>query len=285
MAQDSKVTSISAAKAEKVKEFNRENYGSIIRKHRIERGLTQPQLADMLNVSKNYISNWEAGRARPDMNLVPDLCHALGITIPEFFGRPKPEPVLTGDQQRFLRNYSFLSPKSRKVIDKTILAMLEVECEELREYCEQNFILCYKDDQKACAGILNPLEDRQSGEEVYVRSTGLTRAADEIIVVSGDSMEPTFHDGDELLVQYATEVNIGEIGVFLINGEGFVKELREGGVYSHNSKAYPFRRFSKSDDVRCVGRVLGKLDSDCYPNPTEAEILKDIAREKELTNT
>ena len=280
MLKDSKVTNISEMKAEKVKEYNRENYGAIIRSHRIERGLTQPQLAEILHVSKNYIGHWEAGRARPDMNLVPELCRALGITIPEFFGLPKPEPVFTSEQQRFLSSYTLLSPKSRKVIEKTILAMLEVECNELREYCEQNFIRRFRDDQKACAGILNPLEDRQSGEFIFVRSTELTRAADEIITVSGDSMEPTFHDGDELLVQYTSEVGIGEIGIFLINGEGFVKELREGGVYSHNSKAYPFRRFSKSDDVRCVGRVLGKLDPDFYPDSSEAEMLKEIEREK-----
>jgi signal peptidase I len=34
----------------------------------------------------------------------------------------------------------------------------------------------------------------------------------EIITVTGDSMEPTFHDGDDLLVEHTKELSPGEIG-------------------------------------------------------------------------
>ena len=47
-------------------------------------GLSQPDLAGILGTSKNYVSNWEVGRTRPDMNIIPALCRAIGISIAEF---------------------------------------------------------------------------------------------------------------------------------------------------------------------------------------------------------
>ena len=79
-----KIVRMEKARAEKVAAFNRETYGEVIRASRLRRGLSQPQLAALLSTSKNYVSNWEHGRARPDMNIIPQLCAALGIRIAEF---------------------------------------------------------------------------------------------------------------------------------------------------------------------------------------------------------
>ena len=56
---------------------NRAMYGERIRRFRLERGLTQTQLAERVGVKKNAVSNWEAGRSRPDIDSVPALCAAL----------------------------------------------------------------------------------------------------------------------------------------------------------------------------------------------------------------
>ncbi|MCU6720711.1 S24 family peptidase [Porcipelethomonas ammoniilytica] len=42
--------------------------------------------------------------------------------------------------------------------------------------------------------------------------------------ISGDSMEPTYCDGDILLVEGLPYINISDIGVFVVNGDGYVKE-------------------------------------------------------------
>lgn len=39
-------------------------------------------------------------------------------------------------------------------------------------------------------------------------------------------MEPDLHDGDDILVQYADAISPGEVGVFVADGEGFVKEYQ-----------------------------------------------------------
>ena len=38
-------------------------------------------------------------------------------------------------------------------------------------------------------------------------------------------MEPTFYDSDKIFIVKQDAVNLGEIGVFVVNGEVYVKEL------------------------------------------------------------
>lgn len=46
--------------------------------------------------------------------------------------------------------------------------------------------------------------------------------ADETMTVNGQSMEPKFHDGDRILVQYCTDLSYGDIGIFYVPGMGGV---------------------------------------------------------------
>lgn len=54
--------------------------GLYIKKLRKEKGLTQQQLADKLNVSFQAVSKWETGETLPDTGLLLDLCNELGTT-------------------------------------------------------------------------------------------------------------------------------------------------------------------------------------------------------------
>ncbi|MDF3001213.1 MAG: transcriptional regulator, family, partial [Bacillota bacterium] len=55
--------------------------GHFIFQLRKEKGLTQQQLADQLNVSNKTISKWECGLGCPDVSLWSDLAAVLGADI------------------------------------------------------------------------------------------------------------------------------------------------------------------------------------------------------------
>jgi tellurite methyltransferase len=55
----------------------------IIRRKRMEKGLSQRELAQRLNVSFQAVSKWERGVNLPDILLIPTLCAVLGITADE----------------------------------------------------------------------------------------------------------------------------------------------------------------------------------------------------------
>lgn len=67
--------------------------GKIISTKRKEMGLTQIQLAEMLNVSNRAVSKWENGDGFPDISLLPELSKTLSVTIDELLTGEKPEPV------------------------------------------------------------------------------------------------------------------------------------------------------------------------------------------------
>lgn len=57
--------------------------GNFIAKSRKEKGLTQKELADKLNLSEKTISKLERGRGFPDINLILPLCKVLEIDVNE----------------------------------------------------------------------------------------------------------------------------------------------------------------------------------------------------------
>lgn len=57
--------------------------GSMIKKLREKRNMTQMQLAEALNVSDKAISKWETGRGYPDITIIEPLAKALGISVIE----------------------------------------------------------------------------------------------------------------------------------------------------------------------------------------------------------
>lgn len=75
--------------------------------------------------------------------------------------------------------------------------------------------------------------------------------------IAGDSMEPTFHDGNRLFIQACYSINVGEAGVFYMDGQQWIKKLGDGVLLSHNSKYGPR---PMTEDIRCQGRVLGVCD-------------------------
>lgn len=55
--------------------------GQYIKKLRKEKGLTQTQLAEKLNISFQSVSKWEVGETLPDTNILLLLCNELDTTV------------------------------------------------------------------------------------------------------------------------------------------------------------------------------------------------------------
>lgn len=61
--------------------FNISNTGQRIAFLRMEKGLTQEQMADLLGVTGQAVSKWEKGRALPDTALLPIIAKVLDTSI------------------------------------------------------------------------------------------------------------------------------------------------------------------------------------------------------------
>lgn len=114
-------------------------------------------------------------------------------------------------------------------------------------------------DMPASAGTGSWLGDDSSYSIINVPLTDESRKADFIIRVSGDSMEPKFHDGDKLLILKTQTLDVGDIGVFVLNGESYVKKLGSSKLISINP-AYGDIKFNKYDTIFVAGKVIGKVE-------------------------
>ena len=66
--------------------------GARIARYRKEKGLTQEALAHRLGVTNQAVSKWEGDVCCPDIQLLPALADALGLSLDALFGRETPEP-------------------------------------------------------------------------------------------------------------------------------------------------------------------------------------------------
>lgn len=77
-----------------------------------------------------------------------------------------------------------------------------------------------------------------------------------ILRVHGDSMEPLYPDGCFVCVRSNVFVEPGTVGVFYLNGEGFLKMLVGSSLVSLNPKYSPIK-IGEFDSFFIFGKVIG----------------------------
>ena len=114
--------------------------------------------------------------------------------------------------------------------------------------------------QTMCA----PAERLSQSEIVCIDESILPEDITFGVRISGDSMEPEFHDGQIAWVLQQESVANGEIGIFALNGEAYIKKLQNDkeGIFliSLNEKYAPIK-VSENDRLDIFGKVLGKSDA------------------------
>lgn len=75
--------------------------GAVIRQLRTERGYTQQQVADALNISNKAVSKWENGLGCPDVSLLGDLSIILGADLEQILnGRLRFSQLNSGNMNK-----------------------------------------------------------------------------------------------------------------------------------------------------------------------------------------
>jgi len=249
------------------------SFGTRLKEKREALGITQPQLAEMLNVSKGAIGNWETDVNSPRATLLYDLFDILHCDANYLFQDETRElyenEASPEEFENIIKKYRLIaeySPDGAVVVD-TVLDREYAIAEKLREQKEQLEKVQRMDMEVseelvplrlwayygkiACAGTGFYFDDIPS-DTVQAPDAN----ADFIIGVNGDSMEPDYHDGEKLYIKKVENINPGEVGIFTINNECFLKEYGEDGLVSKNKK---YEDIPGNEDVRLIGKVVGKV--------------------------
>ena len=243
---------------------------SQIHLYREKIGMEQKALAKAIGVSANAISNWENGRSRPDVNLLPSICETLHISFYDLFCLPSPVKGNTDRDQQLLDNFHKLTNGHKIAVEKMTENLLYAQKIDNRREVRKLLLV----DRPLAAGVGDPTEIEEESHPIYVYASNDADRADYVFKVNGDSMTPDFHDGDMVFIQnlpIGCHLNYGDIGAFMVGNEMYIKQYEKDGLHSLNPN-YPVMRFGEEESVYLIGRVLSILD------------IKEIASQEDAAN-
>lgn len=234
--------------------MTKDEIAAILREARIDAGLTQKEAAQKIGRKQQTLASWETGQSQPDANTLFVLCSLYGTTVDEAFGFGAGGNKITKKEIEHIKKYRNLDEGGKKIID-IILDVEQSRCERITQM-EDKMIQIDLFDLPASAGFGLPLEGDYR-TIIEVPDTPLNRKANFCIRVAGDSMEPDYSDGDIVLVK-KSEVYIGDVGIFVLDGESYIKELGKDVLISRNPK-YNDIPLPDYDRIMVAGKVIGKL--------------------------
>lgn len=247
--------------------MTKEDIGLILKQLRLACNMTQKEVAEKIGRKQQIIGHWETGYAQPDANTLFTLCEIYETTVDEAFGFIRGKKNISSSEYDHIQKYRALDDIGKEHVSTILnweaertklIADKDTQLSDLHQQLDiQNLqarLRLYTYLGKiACAGTGFYFDDIPTDtiEAPYMNG------ADFVIGVSGDSMEPTYHDGEKLYIQKVRELTLGDVGIFTLYNECFVKELSERGLISRNPD---YDDIEGTEDVRLIGRVLGKVE-------------------------
>lgn len=233
-----------------------------LKEARLTKGLTQEQIAEKIGVAKSTFTGYEKGNSEPNMLTVSKIMKELQVDANYLYqdemGSNYPMKV-SYDEYQHIEKYRNLDSHGKEMIDFTLEKEWErsiKEKETTSKVATPTRILSYY-YRLASAGTGQILFDMPPTKRIEIPDIPEYRKTDYAIGVNGDSMEPVYHDGDMLLVEVSDEIRVGEIGIFSLNGECYVKKLGKGELISLNPK---YDNIPLNETAKCMGRVIDKLN-------------------------
>lgn len=233
-------------------------------------GKTQKEVAEGIGIGQGTYKNYETGAREPNGETLVAIANYFDVSTDYLLGRPTAQPPTDALERLFteksfsaleeelLRKYMELPHEARQAVVRFINDATAKALQRKNGTAPQKLLVMKRSLHKVSAGTGYDLNDSDAWETVTVKDTDDSRKADFLLEVEGDSMETTFHDGETVCVQQTPSVEVGEIGVFWVDGCGYIKELGKGCLISHNSSYDPIPL--QGTESRCIGRVLGTAD-------------------------
>ena len=267
-----------------------ESYLDRIKLMKNEKKMTNEQLSERTGIPLGTLSKILAGMSdSPKLSNIIAICNALDCSV-EYIVSGTPENTnnyrLSGEEIRMIESWRELdsfgrdlvetvifkeaqraaltaapAPQSAPVAERTTTARILPPVRTQGRYAGEvvrtgkRAILLYELPVSAGVGVYL---DETEAENINIPDNDKTADADYALRISGNSMEPKYRDGDILLVRHADSIDVGELGIFLLDGCGFFKVFGGDRLISLNPNYGPIL-LKDFADVQCKGQVVGKL--------------------------
>lgn len=224
--------------------------------------MTQKDMSLSLRVSVVTVQCWERGTKIPSAPAIVALANLFDVSADYLLGIESGNiPVVSEEEQALLDDFRILDNHGKEAV--SLLCSLEKS--RVLEAAKQSvvptrFIPLYS--TPSAAGISAPLDD-DDFEMIPVSET-TPHGADFAVHIQGESMLPYIHDGDVVYVSRHSELKVGDVGIFSVDGamyckQYYIDEDKNLTLVSANPAFQHTNVFVSADSgssVRCYGKVL-----------------------------
>lgn len=222
---------------------------------RKKRGVSQRQMADLLgargiNVTNQAVSKWESGASLPNAVQFLIICDILEITDISgiFLGKSSELMVGVNEEGRHrIAEYAGLIRDSGFYDDPNAAGPRGSKLRTLPVY-----------------DLETPVA---SGNLLEMTDYTLTEVGNEVpwtanfgVRITGESMEPDYHDGQTVWIRQQAKLEHGDVGVFLYENKRYFKRLRDrvGGMRLQSIDSnYPDVIISEPEKIVALGIAIG----------------------------
>lgn len=245
------------------------NFAETLKELRIKAGYSQKDVYEKFNIRQSTFSAWETGRAEPSADMLLKLCKLYNVSdIFSVFGydgyNDDGSIQLNLQEIELIEKYRTLDHRGQA----TVSYILNREAEHMAQLEQASATVVEASDSVPASRVLQYFHSVSAGagevlfddvctERITVPDRPQYRRVAYAVKVSGHSMEPLYHDKDILLVEPTCEISVGEIGIFNVNGQAYVKKLGKGKLISLN-KGY--NDIPLTEESLCMGRVVDSLN-------------------------
>lgn len=228
------------------------NLGKTIARYRKEAKMNQTELAKELEkydirIKQNAVSQWESNISQPSAKQLLAICEIFGIydIYTEFIGSNPINPFRNLNEKGVekVQEYIHLLEKSGEYKTADIIPLHVIRERKV-----------FYSTVSAGTGLFLDGEDYE-----ILSSPDIPEAATFGVHVSGDSMEPRYHDEELIWIEQTEMLEDGEFGIFYLDGNAYVKKFQNNrlGTYlvSLNKKYKPIP-ITENSSFKIFGRVL-----------------------------
>lgn len=235
--------------------------GQKIKEFRTKAKMTQSDLADALNTTKQTISRYEKGDRKAGQDTLFALCDIFNVSIDDFFPPiQSAQSPATSLVQQINDTVVQLTPPNQKIVLRTSEDLLEGQKNREEKITEISEPLTeYHVFEKLSAGNgYDYMEDRNYDVVFYNKDIDHDFAS----WVYGDSMEPKFLDGSVALIKDTGWDYDGAIYAVDWDGQSYIKKVykeKDGlRLVSINDK-YDDKFAKWEEEPRIIGKVVGNF--------------------------
>ncbi len=233
------------------------SFGKLLKRKMEEKRIKQTELSEAVGIPKTTLSSIvNRDNTRIDIETFLKICKYLDCDPNEFSAEFAQQIQAKNPLPRhFAEKYSAIDSYGRELVT-TVLDKEYERCTAEAEYSQPKIKILHS-YYKVSAGRGFELAGDEDWEEIEIPDTPDARKADFALTIQGDSMEPVYYGGDIVLVREQPAIDVGQIGIFVINGAGYIKKFGGDRLISLNDK-YDDIIPADDDSVYCMGKVIGR---------------------------